>query len=142
MFETTARGPSSAATTRAPHTNHIAPAPDGCDAEPAREPSAFDVLVREIGEDGACEVRAVFWSETSARLKLFGTLALGEHRAKIEREAHSLKSTARSFGYLRLAALALRLERSAATLDDDEFADLLAQMDLAYTTALMQEPQG
>ncbi|MEK9285631.1 MULTISPECIES: Hpt domain-containing protein [unclassified Bradyrhizobium] len=112
------------------------------DTEPLREPTAFDALVREIGEDGAREVRAVFWSDTSARLKLFRTLAPAAHRARIEREAHSLKSTARSFGYLRLAALALALERSAAALSDDGFGDLIAQMDLAYAAALAQEQPG
>src|SRR6185312_10739502 len=73
----------------------FAPAQDALDAaplrdlEPLREPGAFAVLVREIGEDGASEVRAVFWSETSARLELFRTLALDQHRARIAREAHS-----------------------------------------------------
>lgn len=111
------------------------------EAEPLREPCAFNVLVREIGEDGACEVRAVFWSETSARLKMFHTLALSQHRGRIAREAHSLKSTARTFGYLRLAALALRLESTADTLDDTEFGELLQQMDEAFTAAKAQEPQ-
>ena len=100
------------------------------------------MLVREIGEDGACEVRSVFWSETGARLKLFHTLALGQHRARIAREAHSLKSTARTFGYLRLAALSLRLESTADTLGNSEFGDLLQQMDEAFTAAKAQEPQG
>jgi HPt (histidine-containing phosphotransfer) domain-containing protein len=108
---------------------------------PLREPGAFAVLVREIGEDGACEVRAVFWSETSARLKLFHTLALGQHRGRIAREAHSLKSTARTFGYLRLAALAQQLERTADALGDTEFCDLLERMDAAYAAAREQEPQ-
>jgi HPt (histidine-containing phosphotransfer) domain-containing protein len=110
--------------------------------EPLREPGAFTVLVCEIGEDGAREVRAVFWSETSTRLKLFHTLALGQHRGRIAREAHSLKSTARTFGYLRLAALALRLENSTDTLDEAEFSDLLQRMDEAFTAAKAQEPQG
>jgi len=109
--------------------------------EPLREPAAFDALVREIGEDGACEVRAVFWSETSARLTLFRTLALGQHRARIAREAHSLKSTARTFGYVRLGTLSLRLESSVDTLDDAGFCDLLAQMDAAFAAAKAQEPQ-
>lgn len=110
--------------------------------EPLREPGAFNVLVREIGEDGACEVRTVFWSETSVRLELFHTLALDQHRGRIAREAHSLKSTARTFGYSRLAALALRLESTADTLGDAEFSDLLRQMDEAFTGAKAQEPQG
>lgn len=120
----------------------FAPAQGALDSSPLREPGAFTVLVREIGEDGACEVRAVFWSETSARLELFHTLPLGQQRGRIAREAHSLKSTARTFGYLRLAALALRLESAAATLDEAEFSDLLRQMDEAFTAAKAQEPQG
>lgn len=100
------------------------------------------MLVREIGEDGASEVRAVFWSETRARLELFHALPLGQHRGRIAREAHSLKSTARTFGYLRLAALALRLESTADTIDDAEFSDLLERMDVAFAAAKAQEPQG
>ena len=112
-----------------------------CELEPLREPGAFDTLVREIGEDGAGEVRAVFWSDTSARLKLFRTLDLGQHRSKIGREAHSLKSAARTFGYLRLATLAQQLESTADALGDAEFCDLLDRMDAAYAAAREQEPQ-
>lgn len=112
------------------------------DPEPAREAGAFDALVREIGRDGACEVRSVFWSETSARLKLFGELALEPHRAKIEREAHSLKSAARTFGYQRLASLALRLEGSAAALSEAEYRGLLRRMAAAYAAALEQDSHG
>ncbi|MCP3474784.1 Hpt domain-containing protein [Bradyrhizobium sp. CCGUVB1N3] len=104
-------------------------------AEPARDPGAFQALVREIGEHGAGEVRAVFWSETDARLKLFGDLALAQQRARIEREAHSLKSAARTFGYQRLAALAQQLERNAAALDDVAYRKLLDAMTKAYAAA-------
>ena len=112
------------------------------DAGPAREPSAYAALVREIGEDGACVVRAVFWSETCARLQLFRTLSLEQHYARISREAHSLKSAAGTFGYVRLAALALRLEKAAQQLGNSEFHDLLDLMDAAYAAARAQEPQG
>ena len=112
------------------------------DAEPAREPGAFDELAREIGQDGACEVRAVFWAETSARLRLFRELAFEPHRARIAREAHSLKSAARTFGYRRLASLALRLESSATALEEAAYRVLLQQMDAAYAAGLEQEPQG
>lgn len=111
------------------------------ETEPLREGSAFAALVGEIGEDGACEVRAVFWRETSARLDTFRTLHLDQHRARIAREAHSLKSTARTFGYLRLAALALQLERTADTLGETAFGELLARMDAAFTAARDDEPQ-
>ena len=110
--------------------------------EPARVAGAFEELVREIGEDGAGEVRAVFWSDTDARLALLRSLDLSEHRAKIEREAHSLKSAARTFGYLRLAALALQLERCSATFEAAGYDALLAAMDAAYAAALAQEPRS
>ena len=120
----------------------VAPAQGSFDFEPAREPGAYAALVREIGEDGAGEVRAVFWSETSARLQLFRTLALAQQHARIAREAHSLKSAAGTFGYVRLAALALTLEKSAEGLGDGEFRDLLDRMDAAYAAARAQEPLG
>src|SRR5262245_16604109 len=104
-------------------------------AEPVRDPCAFQALVREIGVDGAGEVRAVFWSETDARLKLFGDLTLAQQLARIEREAHSLKSAARTFGYQRLAALAQQLERDAAALDDAAYRKLLEAMVKAYAGA-------
>ncbi|KYG22600.1 histidine kinase [Bradyrhizobium sp. AT1] len=119
-----------------------APAQKAPDAEPAREPRAYEALVREIGEDGAGEVRDVFWSETSARLRLFRTLSLAQAHARIAREAHSLKSAAGTFGYVRLAALALTLEKSAEGLGDGEFRDLLDLMDAAYAAAREQEPPG
>jgi len=118
----------------------IAPAQQVLDAEPAREPRAYEALVREIGEDGASEVRDVFWSETCARLQLFRTLSPAQHHARIAREAHSLKSAAGTFGYVRLAALALALEKTADRLGDVEFRDLLDLMDAAYAAARAQEP--
>ena len=54
----------------------------------------------------------------------------------------SLKSAAGTFGYARLAALALRLEQSAEKLGDGEFHDLLDLMDAAYAAARAQEPAG
>lgn len=120
----------------------VAPAQKALDAEPAREPRAYEALVREIGEDGAGEVREVFWSETCARLQLFRTLSLAQHAARIAREAHSLKSAAGTFGYVRLAALALTLERTVETLREVEFLDLLDRMDAAYAAARAQEPQA
>jgi HPt (histidine-containing phosphotransfer) domain-containing protein len=119
----------------------VAPAQNALDAAPAREPRAYEALVREIGEDAASEVRDVFWSETRARLQLFRTLSLAQHHARIAREAHSLKSTAGTFGYVRLAALALRLEKTAEGLGEAKFHALLDRMDAAYAAARAQEPQ-
>jgi HPt (histidine-containing phosphotransfer) domain-containing protein len=123
MLETIAGGPASTA-----------------DSEPARMPDAFEELAREIGHEGAREVRAVFWNDTNARLKRFRELALDPHRARIAREAHSLKGSARTFGYRRLAMLALQLETSIEALTDAGYIDLLNRIDAAYGAALAQEP--
>lgn len=112
------------------------------DSEPAREAAPFDHLVREIGHEGACEVRAVFWTDTRARLARLRNLTLDQDRARIEREAHSLKGSARTFGYLRLAALALRLEHSAAALAASDYDELMDRIEAAYDAALEQEPQA
>jgi histidine phosphotransfer protein HptB len=120
----------------------VAAAQTALDAEPAREAGAYQALVREIGEDGAGEVRDVFWSDTCARLQLFRTLSLAQHHGRIAREAHSLKSAAGTFGYVRLAVLALRLENTAERLGDAGFRDLLDLMDAAYAAARAQEPEG
>ena len=120
----------------------VAPAQKALDAVPAREPHAYEALVREIGKDGACEVREVFWSETCARLQLFRSLPLARHHARIAREAHSLKSAAGTFGYVRLAALALRLEKTVERIDEAEFRTLLDLMDAAYAAARAQEQEG
>lgn len=119
----------------------VTPVRKAIDAEPAREPGAYEALVAEIGEEGAQEVRTVFWSETCARLQLFRSLALAQHHTRIAREAHSLKSAAGTFGYGRLAALALRLEQTAETLHETAFRDLLDLMDAAFDAARAQEPQ-
>ncbi|MCK1759071.1 Hpt domain-containing protein [Bradyrhizobium sp. 137] len=120
----------------------VAPAQNVLDGAPARDPNAYATLVREIGENGAREVRAVFWTETCARLQLFRTLSGEQHQARFAREAHSLKSAAGTFGYTKLAALALRLEKSAQTLHDTELRELLDLMDAAYAAARAQEPEG
>jgi histidine phosphotransfer protein HptB len=120
----------------------VAAAQTAIEATPAREPGAYQALVREIGEDGACEVRDVFWCETCARLQQFRTLSPAQHHGRIAREAHSLKSAAATFGYVRLAALALRLEMTAERLGGPEFRDLLDLMDAAYAAARAPEPEA
>jgi HPt (histidine-containing phosphotransfer) domain-containing protein len=120
----------------------VAPMQRALDAAPAREPGAYAALIREIGEDGASEVRAVFWSETCARLQLFRTLSLAQHNAKIAREAHSLKSAAGTFGYVKLSVLALQLEKRAEALGEAEYQDLLDLMDAAFDAARAQEPEA
>jgi CheY-like chemotaxis protein/HPt (histidine-containing phosphotransfer) domain-containing protein len=118
--------------------------PVAASEEPAFEPMAFDELAREIGGDAASEIRAVFIGETDTRLTSLRQLAIEQNRTKISREAHSLKSAAGTFGYRRLASLALRLEKNAARLTESEYRALLDGIEVAYAAAReedVREPQ-
>jgi signal transduction histidine kinase/CheY-like chemotaxis protein/HPt (histidine-containing phosphotransfer) domain-containing protein len=126
---------------------HAAPPLASTGAAPANPVSVLDrevfrELVREIGEQAATEIHAVFTAETEARLQLLRRLAIESERVKIGREAHSLKSSAATFGYRALAGLALRLERESARLANHEYVALLDAMDAAYSSAAAQELQG
>jgi signal transduction histidine kinase/DNA-binding response OmpR family regulator len=120
----------------------LAPAQAAANTVDVLDRDVFKELVREIGEQAASEIRMVFTAETEARLKLLRELSLESARVKIGREAHSLKSSAGTFGYRQLASLALRLEREAVRLAEDEYQKLLDSMDAAYSSAAAQELQG
>jgi len=120
-----------------------APVADQTSLEPALDRGAYQELAREIGDEGAREIRTVFLTETDARLKLLRQLLPDTHRAKIGREAHSLKSAAGTFGYRRLANLALQVERHADTLANDEYLRLLDKIEAAYADGRAHElPDG
>ena len=107
----------------------------------ALDREVFAELVREIGQEAAFEIHAVFTAETQARLKLFRELSVDTDRTKIGREAHSLKSAAGTFGHRELASLAQRLERDAPRLAASEYRALIDSMDAAYACASAQELQ-
>ena len=103
--------------------------------------AAFDHLISEIGEEASHDVLAVFVRDTRARLALLDTLHVATDRRKIEREAHSLKSAAGTFGLDRLAGLARELERSAAELSETDYQARVAELKAAFTAA-RQAPVG
>jgi hypothetical protein len=107
----------------------------------ALDREVFKDLAREIGEEAAFEVLAVFTEETAVRLKLLRRLSIEHDSTRIGREAHSLKSAAGTFGYRELASLAFRLEREAARLTGPEYRDILDGLDAAYAAAAAQELQ-
>ncbi len=105
------------------------------DPEPAFDSRPFALLVSEIGEETAAEVLAIFVEETDARLLLLRTLASLNDRVKIEREAHSLKGGAATFGLPKIANMAHMIEKNAARITTEEFFDRLALIEDAYRDA-------
>jgi signal transduction histidine kinase/DNA-binding NarL/FixJ family response regulator len=102
---------------------------------------AFGHLVEEIGEDASLAVLAVFVRETEARIALFDTLNVAADRRQIEREAHSLKSAAGTFGLDQLSALARDLEHAAPHLSQDDYTALTGQIRASFAQA-RQAPVG
>jgi CheY-like chemotaxis protein len=125
-----------------PPTPSLAPAAIGSTISPATlDREVFDELTREIGEQDAAELLMVFTEETEIRLKLLRKFSIDLDRAKIGREAHSLKSGAGTFGYRELAGLANALEQNAARLAAGDYRKLLDRMDAAYHCATALELQ-
>jgi Hpt domain len=103
--------------------------------------AAFADIVRRNQPGYRAATLCVFTEETGIRMKLFRTLSLDPDLIKIGREAHSLKSSAGTFGYRDLASLAEKLEEGARWLTDDGYRELLDRMDAAYDSAKAEELQ-
>jgi len=118
------------------------PAPTSADDTPVFDRAAYDVLISEMGEQPVGQMRDVFVTETKARMKRFCEVSLSADRLTIEREAHSLKSSAATFGLVRLAKLARALENDAATIGEDDYRALIDGIEAAFTGGLAELPMS
>ena len=105
------------------------------DAPSPFDRKVFDNLVLEIGKETALETLSLFVQETEDRLKLLRKLSGDADRNKIEREAHSLKSAAGTFGLRAVAQLARTLERDAAHITASDYLALLDRIEAAFSAA-------
>jgi CheY-like chemotaxis protein len=105
------------------------------DAAAAIDRKAFDDLVSEIGKETALETLSLFVQETEERLKLLQKLSCDADRSTIEREAHSLKSAAGTFGLREVAQLARALERDAPRITASDYGVLLGRVEAAFSSA-------
>jgi signal transduction histidine kinase/DNA-binding NarL/FixJ family response regulator/HPt (histidine-containing phosphotransfer) domain-containing protein len=104
------------------------------DATAVIDYDAYRTLVEEIGE-AAAELFDVFVAETQVRLELLRRLADMSERNRIEREAHSLKGAAATFGLNLLAQLARELQFDAQRIDADAYGTLLDRIEAAFAAA-------
>lgn len=100
--------------------------------------SAFEELANEIGERDASETLNVFVNETETRLKMLRRLSYQQDRSTIEREAHSLKSSAGTFGLHEVAEFARRLERDAGSISASDYSAILDRLEAAFVSARAQ----
>jgi hypothetical protein len=96
---------------------------------------AYNNLLQEIGETATLDILDVFVAETERRMALLHTLSVETDRTRIEREAHSLKSAAGTFGLEQIADLARDLERNAYRLTALECSTLIENISGAFAAA-------
>lgn len=93
--------------------------------EPIFCADVYAELVAELGEEDVHDLLHGFLTETAARI---AELAGGAPRGEMRRYAHSLKSTAATFGFMRLAGAAKELEALAETASAPELHASIARL--------------
>ena len=98
-------------------------------------------FVRDVGDQTAKQLIALFVDEARQRVRRIGTLTGAEDCKELAREAHALKSTSMTFGAAELGRLAKDLEQSsrAGTTDRSLIDQVVAsaERDLAALEALV-----
>lgn len=107
-----------ATATTSPEAGSFAPPPALPPKPTLAVPRAtYDAMAEEIGAEAVEEIAKVFVRDTEKRLVMFETATLDAARDTIQREAHSLKSAAGTFGLTELAEAARELEKTTPDLD-------------------------
>lgn len=101
-------------------------------SEPAFDRACFDALAEDLGEAAAREACGVFFVTTRQCLD---KLAAGASLKHVVIQAHAIKSSAATFGFDRLAALARRLESDAAALAPAALSARLAELQAGLAQA-------
>jgi histidine phosphotransfer protein HptB len=102
------------------------------DLPPDFDPGRLRMLNEEIGAEAADELIQVFLADAGARLASMRRLLAEGERAPLARAAHSIKSSAGTFGFERCAGLAREIEALAAAAPERQLRALIE----AATTAL------
>jgi histidine phosphotransfer protein HptB len=92
--------------------------------------SVYQILRSELGDEDAMEVLRTFLDDTSGKFTRLA--AKCEDRAEMKREAHSIKSSAATFGFSALSRLARELEAGAASMDLAQMRHYVESMQQAF----------
>jgi histidine phosphotransfer protein HptB len=92
--------------------------------------TVFHSLGAELGEADALEVLDAFLTDTASKMETLA--ANGEARPLIRREAHSIKSSAATFGFEDLSRLASELEFAAETMTPARLQESICELRRAF----------
>jgi HPt (histidine-containing phosphotransfer) domain-containing protein len=105
------------------------------------ERPVFDRLIEDIGRETAFEALSLFLTETGPQLRRMGELLASGDRARLKRDAHSLKSASATLGFLGFSAAAKHVESVAETLATAELLALLPSLDQQFLAACRAAPR-
>src|SRR5262249_6176977 len=88
-------------------------------AAPALDTAALQVIVRDIGAAAMRDILDSYLRDAPERIAALRAGLAAREASRVEREAHSLKSSSATVGAMPIAALAERLEHAAAVALDD-----------------------
>ena len=100
-------------------------------AEPAIDLDRLDKLRTLVGADAFGRLAENLVADLARRLERLAQLGAAADLAALEREAHTLKGTAGSYGLSGVSALAARLEAACAGGAPDAATAALAALDAA-----------
>jgi len=93
--------------------------------------SVYDELREALGDEDVAEALREFFDDTAAKMARLE--ARGDERPLLKLEAHSIKSSAGTFGFADLSQLARELEAGSATLPPEALRDYVTRMRSAFS---------
>jgi HPt (histidine-containing phosphotransfer) domain-containing protein len=97
---------------------------------PLFDPSVFRGLCSELGNEDAAEVLQAFLADTPRKMALI--MSATTDRPSIKRAAHSIKSSAATFGFAELSALARDLESGIGGMSAPQLHDCVGTLCQAF----------
>ncbi len=97
---------------------------------PLFDQAVFLELSSELGHEDTVEVLKAFLADTSRKMGVMASA--GTDRSTIKREAHSIKSSAATFGFAELSALARKLEANSEAMGVAELQEFVEAFRQAF----------
>ena len=100
------------------------------DEIPLFQQATLAELISELGKEDTAEVLKIFLADTSSKMRTIASDL--QARSTIEREAHSIKSSSATFGFVELSRLARELESGAEAMSPAELQESAGKLRHAF----------
>lgn len=97
---------------------------------PIFDPAVYETLASELGATDAAEVLSGFLADTAGKLNRLAANALD--REVTRREAHSIKCSSATFGFLEMSRIAQKLEANAREIGPDGLRSAIEELQRSF----------